>query len=65
MARLSADSLIAAVKVIFAEYGIPHRIMSDAMLEAILYHKNSKNSVIVSTSSRQCPHHTTIKVTDK
>ena len=30
MDGLSADSLIAAVKVIFAEYGIPHRIMSDA-----------------------------------
>ena len=30
MDGLSADSLIAAVKVIFVEYGIPHRIMSDA-----------------------------------
>ena len=30
MDGLSADSLIAAVKVIFAEYGLPNRIMSDA-----------------------------------
>ena len=30
MNRLSADSLTAAVKVIFVEYGIPGRIMSDA-----------------------------------
>ena len=30
MDGLSADSLIAAVNIIFAEYGIPHRIMSDA-----------------------------------
>ena len=30
MDALSAGSLIAAVKVIFAEYSIPHRIMSDA-----------------------------------
>ena len=30
MDGLSADSLIAVVKVIFAEYGIPHRIMADA-----------------------------------
>ena len=30
MEGLSAVSLIAAVKIIFVEYGIPHRIMSDA-----------------------------------
>ena len=30
MEQLSAESLIAAVKIVFAEYGIPHRIMSDA-----------------------------------
>ena len=30
MNGLSADSLTAAVRVIFAEYGIPHTIMSDA-----------------------------------
>ena len=30
MEGLSAESLTAAVKVIFAEYGMPHRIMSDA-----------------------------------
>ena len=30
MEGLSADSLIAAVNFIFAEYGIPHRLMSDA-----------------------------------
>ena len=35
MDALSADSLIAAVKVIFAEYGIPHRIMSDAGNDSI------------------------------
>ena len=27
---LSAESLIATIKVIFTEYGIPHKIMSDA-----------------------------------
>ena len=27
---LSAENLITAIKVIFAEYGIPHKIMSDA-----------------------------------
>ena len=30
MDGLSAESLIAAVKVVFVEYGIPNRIMSDA-----------------------------------
>ena len=30
MEGLSSESLIAAVKIIFVEYGIPHRIMSDA-----------------------------------
>ena len=30
MEGLSAESLIAAVKIILVEYGIPHRIMSDA-----------------------------------
>ena len=30
MGCLSAESLIAAVKIIFVEHGIPHRIMSDA-----------------------------------
>ena len=35
MNRLSADT-IAAVKVIFVEYGIPHRIMSDAGSNFIL-----------------------------
>ena len=30
MDGLSAESLITTVKVIFAEYGIPHRLMSDA-----------------------------------
>ena len=30
MEELSAESPIAAVKIVFAEYGIPHRIMSDA-----------------------------------
>ena len=29
MEGLSAESLIATIKVIFAEYGIPHRLMSD------------------------------------
>ena len=29
MDRLTADSLIAAVKFILEDYGIPHRIMSD------------------------------------
>ena len=29
MERLSADSLISAFKVVFSEYGIPKRIMSD------------------------------------
>ena len=30
MEGLSAENLIARVKGIFAEYGIPHRLMSDA-----------------------------------
>ena len=30
MDGFSAESLIAAVKIVFVEYGIPHRIMSDA-----------------------------------
>ena len=30
MEGLSAESLIAAVKIIFVEYGIPQRLMSDA-----------------------------------
>ena len=30
MEGLSAESLIATVKIIFAEYGILHRLMSDA-----------------------------------
>ena len=30
MEGLSAESLIATAKIIFAEYGIPHRLMSDA-----------------------------------
>ena len=30
MGVLSAESLITTVKVIFVEYGIPHRLMSDA-----------------------------------
>ena len=30
MKGLSAKSLIAAVKIIFVEYSIPHRLMSDA-----------------------------------
>ena len=30
MDGLSADNIITAVKIIFVEYGIPHRIMSDA-----------------------------------
>ena len=64
MDGLSADSLIAAVKVIFAEYGIPQRIMSQ-LLVTILFQKSSKISVIASTLSRQCPHLTTIKATDR
>ena len=30
MEGLSAENLIAKVKIIFAEYGIPHRLMSNA-----------------------------------
>ena len=39
MEGLSADSLILAFKVVFSEYGIPKRIMSD--LEVNLFQKNS------------------------
>ena len=63
MDGLSADSLTAAVKVIFAEYGIPYRIMSDVGYNFIS--EKFKSSVISSTSSKQCPHCTTIKAMDK
>ena len=47
MGGLSADSPIAAVKVIFAEYGMSHRIMSDAgdnfISEKIINFCNSLN----------------------
>ena len=63
MDNISADSLISAFKVVIAEYGIPRRIMSDA--DSNFISEKFKNSVKSSTSSKQCPHHTTIKATDK
>ena len=43
MEGLSADNLILACKVIFSEYGIPKKIMSDAG-GIILFQKSSKTS---------------------
>ena len=63
MEGLSAESLIAAVKIIFAEYGIPCRLMSDAWSNFIS--ENSKISVTASTLSKQYHHHTITKALDK
>ena len=58
MDRLSADSLIATVKVIFAEYGVPHRIMSDAGSNFILEKlKNCCNSLNIKQARSSSYHH--------
>ena len=61
MEGLSAESLIAAVKIIFAEYGIPCRLMSDAGGNLISEFKNSKISVTDSMLSKQYHCRTTTK----
>ena len=63
MEGLSAESLIATVKIIFAEYGIPHRLSQ--MLVAISFQRSLKVSATASTLSKQYPHHTTTKATDR
>ena len=63
MEGLSVENLIATVKIIFAKYGIPCRLMSDA--SAILFQRNSEVPAAVSTSSKQCHHHTITKAMDK
>ena len=60
MEGLLAENLIATVKIIFAEYGIPCRLMS-----AILFQRNSEVSAAVSTLSKQCHHHTITKAMEK
>ena len=63
MGGLSVDSLIARVKVIFVEYGIPHRIMSDAESNFISEKfKNFWNSLNFEQAVSSSYH---IKVTDK
>ena len=63
MEGLSAENLITKIKIIFAEYGIPCRLMSDAGSNFVS--KNSEVSAAVSTLSKQCCHHITTKVMDK
>ena len=63
MEGLSAESCIAVAKRIFAEYGIPHRLMSDAGNNFISEKfKNFCNSLNI---NKQYHHHTTTKATDK
>ena len=58
MDGLSADSLIAAVKVIFVEYGIPCRIMSDAGSNVISEKfKNFCNSLNIEQAVSSSYHH--------
>ena len=54
------DNLIATAKVIFAEYGIPQKLMSDAGTNFVSdkFRKFCRSS----TLSRQCCQHITIKV---
>ena len=59
MEGLSAGSLITTIKVIFAEYGIPHT------LAPILFQRNSEISAAVSISSKYCCNHITINATDR
>ena len=62
MEGLSAESLIATVKLIFAEYGIPCRLMSDAGSNSISEKfKNFCNSLNI--EQYHCC--TTIKAMDK
>ena len=63
MEGLSGESLIAIVKIIFVEYGIPHRLMSDA--GGYLISEKLKISVTVSMSSKQYHCYTTTKATGK
>ena len=63
MEGLSAASLIAAVKNIFVEYGIPQRIMSDAGSNFIS--EKFKTFCTASTLSRHYHHCTTTKAMDK
>ena len=55
---LSAESRIAAIKVIFAEYGIPHKIMSDADINFVSdkFHKFC-NSINVEQAVLLAYHH--------
>ena len=62
MEGLSAENLIGTVKIIFAEYGILHRLMSDVGSNFV---RNSEVSVAFSTLSKQCHHCTTTKTMDK
>ena len=52
MEGLSTESLIATIKVIFAEYGIAYRLMLDAGTN--LFQRNSEVSAAGSTSCKQC-----------
>ena len=54
---LSAENLTNAVKIIFVEYGIPCKIMSDAGTNFV-----SEKSVEQSTLSKQHRQHTITKV---
>ena len=58
MEGLSADSVIAAVKVIFVEYGIPWRIMSDVGSNFISEEfKNFCNSLNIEQAVSSSYHH--------
>ena len=63
MEGLSAECLMTTVKIIYAEYSIPHRLMSDA--GTISFQRSSKVSATVSTFSKQYHHCTTTKATDE
>ena len=56
---LSTESLITTTKVIFEEYGISHKIMSDAGTN--FFQASSESSAAGSTSSKQCHQHITTR----
>ena len=63
MEGLSAESLITTVKVIYAEYGIPHRLMSDTGSNFVS--EKFRSFAAVSTLSKQCHHCITAKAMDR
>ena len=62
MEGLSTESLIVTIKVIFVEYGIPCRLMSDAGTNFIS--EKSSSSAAGPTSSKHCHQHITTRAMD-